>query len=281
MNIKLITHIMPWEIDYALLSFSQLKHSSNYIPSDVNIEFDSCLNLSDYIIDWEKSNFPKQYFIDKYNEISNGFKNIKHTPKMIESNILYGHLDFQREVKAEHINYYITTTGAPTATTLSLNLPSGLVIDSSKMPDSSPSTGNTPLNANGVVQDVGGNYFGIANAGWLTGGTSFSFFTSTSSALTTMTSVSNTVPFTWASGDKAWIHIRVPIVGWTSGTVHPAAIGLNAIAAFSATRATAQTGVNPNASRVKINFNSIVDDTLGGFNTSSFRYDMWSRWRHI
>lgn len=108
MNIKLITHIMPWEIDYALLSFSQLKHSSNYIPSNVNIEFDSCLNLSDYIIDWEKSNFPKQYFIDKYNEISNGFKNIKHTPKIIESNILYGHLDFQREVKAEHINYYIT-----------------------------------------------------------------------------------------------------------------------------------------------------------------------------
>jgi hypothetical protein len=99
---------MPWEIDYALLSFSQLKHSSNYIPSNVNIEFDSCLNLSDYIIDWEKSNFPKQYFIDKYNEISNGFKNIKHTPKIIESNILYGHLDFQREVKAEHINYYIT-----------------------------------------------------------------------------------------------------------------------------------------------------------------------------
>ena len=70
MNIKIITHLMPWEIDYALLSFSQLKHSLNYIPSDVNIEFDSCLNLSNYIIDWEKSNFPKQYFIDKYKEIS-------------------------------------------------------------------------------------------------------------------------------------------------------------------------------------------------------------------
>jgi len=107
MNIKIIVHIMPWEIDYALLSFSQLKHSSNYIPSDVNIEFDSCLNLSDYIIDWEKSNFPKQYFIDKYNEISSGFKNIKHTPKIVESNTLYGHLDLQKEVKAEHIDYYI------------------------------------------------------------------------------------------------------------------------------------------------------------------------------
>lgn len=107
MNIKILTHLMPWEIDYALLSFSQLKNSSNYIPPDVNIELDSCLNLSNYIIDWEKSTFPKQYFIDKYNEISKGFKNIKHTSKIIESNTLYGHLDFQKEVKATHIEYYI------------------------------------------------------------------------------------------------------------------------------------------------------------------------------
>jgi hypothetical protein len=98
---------MPWEIDYALLSFSQLKHSSNYIPSDVNIEFDSCLNLSSYVIDWKKSKFPKQYFIDKYNEISSGFKNIKHTPKIVESDTLYGHLDFHRGIKAEHIDCYI------------------------------------------------------------------------------------------------------------------------------------------------------------------------------
>jgi len=109
MNIKIIMHLMPWEIDYALLSFSQLKHSSNYIPCDVNVEFDSCLNLSSHIIDWEKSQFPKQYFIDKYNEISNGFKNIKHTPKVIETNKLYGYLDFQKEIKADYIDYYITT----------------------------------------------------------------------------------------------------------------------------------------------------------------------------
>jgi C1q domain len=126
---------------------------------------------------------------------------------------------YRRDGAYADINYYITTTGAPTATGLTVNLPSGLVIDSSKMPDSSPSTGNTPLNANGVVQDVGGNYFGIANAGWLTGGASFTFFTSGSTATTAMTQVSNTVPFTWASGDKCWIHIRIPIVGWGSNTV--------------------------------------------------------------
>jgi hypothetical protein len=99
---------MPWEIDYALLLFSRLKQSSYFLPSDVNVEFNSCLNLSSYIIDWEKSLFPKQYFIDKYNEISNNFTTIKHTPKIIESNTLYGHLDFQKEAISEHVDFYIT-----------------------------------------------------------------------------------------------------------------------------------------------------------------------------
>ena len=98
MNIKLLVHIMPWEIDYALLSFSQLKKTQNYIPDDVNIEFDSVLNLSGNIIDWEKSKFPKEYFIDKYNDICKGFTNIKINSKIIDSNIFYGHLDFQKEV---------------------------------------------------------------------------------------------------------------------------------------------------------------------------------------
>jgi hypothetical protein len=59
---------MPWEIDYALLSFSQLKKSEKYIPNEVNVEFSSVLNLSSDIIDWEKSKFPKEYFISKYNK---------------------------------------------------------------------------------------------------------------------------------------------------------------------------------------------------------------------
>ena len=108
MNIKIFTHIMPWEIDYALLLFSRLKQSSYFLPSNVNVEFASCLNLSSYIIDWEKSLFPKQYFIDKYNEISNNFTTIKHTPKIIESDTLYGHLDFQKEAVSEHVDFYIT-----------------------------------------------------------------------------------------------------------------------------------------------------------------------------
>ena len=47
-TIKILYHIMPWEIDYALLTFTQLKKSKYYLPDDVNVVIDSVLNLSSY-----------------------------------------------------------------------------------------------------------------------------------------------------------------------------------------------------------------------------------------
>ena len=41
---------MPWEIDYALLTFTQLKKSSYYISKKHKITIDSVLNLSSKII---------------------------------------------------------------------------------------------------------------------------------------------------------------------------------------------------------------------------------------
>ena len=38
MNVKVLSHIMPWDIDYALLMFTQLKKSKYYLPKDVNVE---------------------------------------------------------------------------------------------------------------------------------------------------------------------------------------------------------------------------------------------------
>jgi hypothetical protein len=40
MNIKILTHVMPWDIDYALLMAIQLKKSKYHLPSDVNITLD-------------------------------------------------------------------------------------------------------------------------------------------------------------------------------------------------------------------------------------------------
>lgn len=107
MNIKIIYHMMPWEIDYALLSFTQLKKSKYHLSEDVNVIIDSVLNLSSYNINWEESKLPKEYFIEKYNTISMLLCDYNHNKKIYEGDKLYGHLNLQRECIEDEIDYYI------------------------------------------------------------------------------------------------------------------------------------------------------------------------------
>jgi hypothetical protein len=44
MNIKITYHIMPWEIDYALLTFTKLKQSKYFLSDEHNIIIDFLLN---------------------------------------------------------------------------------------------------------------------------------------------------------------------------------------------------------------------------------------------
>ena len=108
MNIKITCHIMPWEIDYALLAFTQLKKSKYYLSEDINIIIDSALNLSSYSIDWNQSKLPKEFFIEKYNQISNLLIDYTHNQKVYDGEELYGHLDLQRDCISPEIDYYIS-----------------------------------------------------------------------------------------------------------------------------------------------------------------------------
>jgi hypothetical protein len=108
MNIKIIQHIMPWEIDYALLTYMQLKKSKYHIPSDVNIVIETELNLSSYIIDWDNSKLPKEFFIEKYDHISLLLNDYKHTKKIYDENKLYGCLDSVRNNIDTQTDYYLS-----------------------------------------------------------------------------------------------------------------------------------------------------------------------------
>jgi hypothetical protein len=107
MNIKIVYHIMPWEIDYTLLTFQQLKRSKYFLPEDVNITIDSVLNLSSYLINWNESKLPKEYFIEKYNTLSILLDCYKHNKKIYDGDQLYGSLDLVRDSYEENIDYYI------------------------------------------------------------------------------------------------------------------------------------------------------------------------------
>ena len=107
---------MPWEIDYALLTFTQLKKSMYYLNKDVKITIDSVLNLSSNIIDWDKSKLPKEYFIEKYNTYSLLLDRFyTHNKKIYEGDKIYGHLDLQREcVGKEFTHLYFSETALTT-----------------------------------------------------------------------------------------------------------------------------------------------------------------------
>lgn len=109
MNYKVLLHIMPWEIDYFQMWCIQMKKAKYYLDPEDKVKIATCLNLSDYIIDWERSKLPKHFFIEKYNALQNLLIDYEHTSDVYEFDGLYGHLDFQRESKEKDIDYYIST----------------------------------------------------------------------------------------------------------------------------------------------------------------------------
>jgi len=108
MNIKLMLHIMPWEIDQALMVVDKLKKSTYYLENENKIFINTVLNLSDSIIDWNKSNIPKEFFIKKYKIICNLLSSYYiHTSLIYEGDKTYGHLDLQKTSISKEIDYYI------------------------------------------------------------------------------------------------------------------------------------------------------------------------------
>ena len=108
MKVKMICHLMPWELDYALLTFVKLKKSYEYLSKDIEIIFDCVLNLSDSIIDWKKSRIEKKHFIDKFYSLKNLVScfNINRY-EVIDGDKLYGHLNLQKECISDDVDGYI------------------------------------------------------------------------------------------------------------------------------------------------------------------------------
>lgn len=107
-KIKIVYPFMPWEMDYALFSFSQLKKSLYYIPKDIEIIVETDLNLSSHVINWDESKLSKEFFLERYDSISTLLKGYKHNKKVYDGDRFYGHLDTQKAAVEADVNYYIT-----------------------------------------------------------------------------------------------------------------------------------------------------------------------------
>lgn len=99
---------MPWEIDFALLTFDKLTKSYHYLNSDDKIHIDIGLNLSSYFIDWGKSKLPKEFFIQKFNNLVKLLDWAVIRPTIYEGDELWGSAEIEKNLIEEHIDYYIS-----------------------------------------------------------------------------------------------------------------------------------------------------------------------------
>jgi hypothetical protein len=100
-------HLMPWEIDNALLTFTQLKKSYYHLPEDANVTIETVLNLSSKFIDWKESKLPKEFFIAKYNDLSLLLSDYNHIKRIYDGDEIYGFLNLQKESISEEVDYYV------------------------------------------------------------------------------------------------------------------------------------------------------------------------------
>lgn len=109
----------------------------------------------------------------------------------------------------------LALSGAPTAASLTVNLPSGLVIDTSKL-----AGGTTQVelpNSDGSMRDDA-SYNGFVKA-FYDSTTSVGIRSPSTATAHTLVIVNSTTPITWAANDSIDVTFRVPIVGWTAQTV--------------------------------------------------------------
>ena len=106
MKYIIYTHLMPWEIDEFLILARKLRKSYYYLDKDSEYTFCVCLNLSNAIIDWNKSKLEKDFFVDKFHSILEILGNSYNLEwEIYEGNNPVGHLDVEKKLFERYSEY--------------------------------------------------------------------------------------------------------------------------------------------------------------------------------
>lgn len=106
----------------------------------------------------------------------------------------------------------IAVSGAPNNATLTVNLPTGLSIDTNKL---STDTDNYTLGT-GNILDSGTNRPGPLLVGYNNTTSVAIAYASETASYTILVGIGISVPITFAAGDEIYIQYTVPISGWTA-----------------------------------------------------------------
>ena len=114
---------------------------------------------------------------------------------------------FRRVGDTIQVQVDIATSGAPTAASLTVNLPTGVSLDTNKIA-AAVASGTTHFGT-AAARDAGNAVY--QSLVLYSSATAVQFQTYTTGSLW-----SETAPFTWGAGDNMYIQFQLPIVGWKS-----------------------------------------------------------------
>lgn len=158
----------------------------------------------------------------------------------------------------------IALSGAPTAATLTVNLPSGHVIDTARLA-SGTNTDIALPGGDGTYLDSG-SFLGIAKATY-NNTTSVQVRATTVANPHSLIQVTQASPITFASGDSIDFTFTVPIVGLSASAQVVSDSSEGRVVAARARTATA--GSYPNAAATIVDFNTVDFDTVGAVTTGA------------
>lgn len=104
MVFEIVIHCLPQEIDDLNQTLTILKRSSFYLSSEDKIKVNVMLNTN--LTEWENSLIPKNYFLDRFNNMEMLTKSWAETNFWTDNNIL-GNFSFHRELYKNSLSDYI------------------------------------------------------------------------------------------------------------------------------------------------------------------------------
>lgn len=172
--------------------------------------------------------------------------------------------NYQRRGEKALITWGISLAGAPTSANLALNLPAGLVIDTTKLTNAGGSlhlvSGGAALHAS-----TGTQLFALYSSS-----TSIQVYYLSSISTAALLAVTQAAPVTWASTDKLEISIEVPIVGWSSNSNMSSDTDTRVVA-MQVNQGAATATITSSFSLLKFTATP-AQDTHGAFSTSTGQY---------
>ncbi len=159
------------------------------------------------------------------------------------------------------VRYQLDLTGAPTNASLTLNLPSGFTIDTTK---TISGTSAYTILGHAMLRDTGSSGYDAMLA--YTSPTSVIVRAKDSSSTYTSaaTSLSSTIPFTWANTDQVMAYLSVPVLGF-GGTVNLDPVQGSPLVAARYTTTAGQS--IPNSGSTIVDFGTKDYDSVGAVTT--------------